>query len=917
VHCPSDNQLDAYIAGAHLDTDIATHLDECTECVDVVAALVAFSPPEPKVGQLVGRYRLMRELGRGGMGVVFLAHDAELNRDVAIKVVRRRGALDSNLDARLRRESRLLARIRHPSVIAIYDVGVSGDNVFVAMELVRGTTLSSWLQAAPRSWREIVEVVRRAADGLSAAHEAGVLHRDVKPDNILIETRDGRVTRVIVSDFGVARPLDQDTPGDVPADEIGVLTAAGMAPGTLAYMAPEQLDGRSIDVRADVFALAVTAWEALYHKRPFAGSDRAALRAAIAEVPSHPQRSRVPQRIERALHRALDPDLARRTPSMQAFASQLAVSSRRAVIVGAAAVAIGAGAVAFAVSSRGSEPHACSVAGLDQVWPQSSLPAARSGVPGLVGRIDAMAAGWRTQRAELCTAAKRGDVIAKDVLDCLDRWPVQLDAELASLAPMSPEQPVVLADPRVCRGSAAHVLGLYVTADPIRQREVQQLRRQLRMINLDAAASVREIDALAPAITATQLVGMRDELALFRSHAARDPDESILRALAAQAEHDGDDSVAAYAWIDLSSVVLAGAPDAARAHDLLSIADAAIRRLGDDSELRADWHSADARAAAVDGDVERVHAAIDAMTKLDPSDPNPWAGAASALSQVGEPDAAVRLLEPRLARLRGSHSVMIDYGNALLEIGRSQDAIAALTEAVRLADVMNPQHVATALARIDLARAHIMVGDADHALAELARAAPIVTAPTAPAAATASYHELRGQIFDTLGRHTESLDALRAAVAVWTSAPHTDPKSLAIARINLGIALRKTGDAAAALRIEQSAVDDLAAAMGDANPFVANGYAEIGDTQARLGHPREARAAFEKSLAIYGVIPADPGYVGLAKRGLAFVLPATERKRALELAGDALAAWREHPSAWQEDIAVTDAWFVRHRGNAR
>jgi tetratricopeptide (TPR) repeat protein len=917
VDCPSDTKLDAYIAGEPPHDTLVAHLDDCTDCLDLVAALVRTASAEPKVGDVVGRYRLVRELGRGGMGIVFLAHDAELQREVAIKVVRRRGVGDVNLDARLRRESRLLARIHHPSVIAIYDVGCSDDSVFVAMELVRGVPLSRWLASRPRSWRDVASVIRQAAEGLAAAHEAGVLHRDVKPQNILIETREDEAVRVVVSDFGVARALEQPVVSAVPAAGSDLLTASGTAPGTIAYMAPEQLAGEALDVRADVFALAVTAWEALAGRRPFAGQDRLALRIAIDAGPPA-LAARVPSYIERALRRALDARSSHRTPTMEAFAAELAPPSRRGTYAVAAGIAIAIGGVALVnASSSSPPPRECSFAQLDGVWPSRSAPAAWSGVDGLVARIDGGAAAWRVQRAEQCEASQRGEPVLVEQVDCLDRWAIQLAAELDTLAAMAPSQPVVLGDVGVCRSPAAAIMRLYVTDDVQRQRAVQQARKRIRAIDLYSEAARRELDAAEPAILATGLSGPRNELALYRAHAKSEVDETRLRELATQAERDGDDEVAAHGWLNLSGFVMAGMPDPQRTSDLLAMADAAIRRLGDPRALRAEWYAADARAASVTGDAERVHRAVEAVTRLGTEDDHPWIVIAMALNEIGESTATVELLERRASRRRSpaeAQERFLIYGTALLQLGRPADAVAALEEAVKIAVALRPGHLVTLSLRVDLARALLSAGDVDRALAELDLAAPLATAPEVPPSAKAAYLELRGHAFDALGRHSETLDAMRAAVATWATAPHADPRSVASARLNLGSALTEYGKHEAALSVTRGAIDDMTAALGDANPFCANGYSTLGDILRRLNRRREARAAYEEALSIYSAIPADPAYVALAKRGLAFALPAAHRRRARTLAREALAAFHAHASHWQDEIGITEQWLARHGG---
>ena len=207
-----------------------------------------------------GRYRVDGELGRGGMGVVYRAHDPELDREVAIKHIQlpvdaSRDVRDE-LEKRFRREAKAAARIRHPGVVAIHDVGTTDSGLYLVMELVDGESLARRLERGAFPDRAAaIEVAARAAEALAAAHRAGVVHRDVKPANILI-SNDGRV---MLTDFGVARSLD----------EVSELTRTGMVVGSPAYMAPEQLRGGAVDGRADLFSLGVVLYEMVLRKRPF------------------------------------------------------------------------------------------------------------------------------------------------------------------------------------------------------------------------------------------------------------------------------------------------------------------------------------------------------------------------------------------------------------------------------------------------------------------------------------------------------------------------------------------------------------------------------------------------------------------------------------------------------------------------
>jgi serine/threonine protein kinase len=270
---------------------------------------------------VVGRYTLLRCIGHGGMGIVYAARDEELGREVAIKLLR--AELARADDRRLAEEARALARLAHPNVVCVFDVGMHEGQRFIAMEYVAGDTLRRWL-GAPRTLRDVLRVFAGAGRGLHAAHTVGLVHRDFKPDNVLVGD-DGR-PRVL--DFGLARPPDEGS-GRPPVlapglDPLGTaLTSAGQILGTPAYMAPEQYLGEAADAKSDQFSVAVALYHAVYGERPFDGDDPQALALSIVRgrlrpvVPRYP----VPAWLERLLERALMVDAAQRFASMDVLVS--------------------------------------------------------------------------------------------------------------------------------------------------------------------------------------------------------------------------------------------------------------------------------------------------------------------------------------------------------------------------------------------------------------------------------------------------------------------------------------------------------------------------------------------------------------------------------------------------------------------
>ena len=320
----------------------------------------------------VGRHEVNGRLGAGGMGVVYSAYDPELDRRLAIKVIRPTsgGGSSQSSRGRLMREAQAMARVSHPNVITVYDVGTIDERIYIAMELIEGSTLGQWTrnedeagQAHRRPWKEIVEVYCRAAEGLIAAHEAQLVHRDFKPQNVLVG-HDG-APRVL--DFGLARasnlpdvgassnPTHPDAPS-VNSQLDSKLTRTGAMIGTPAYMSPEQIEGRPADARSDQFSFCVSLWEALYDERPFAGRTMAELSYAVLEgqlqSPKGERARAVPEYLRVALERGLSAKADERFDDMRqlvdALRSDPRVQRKRRLLFGAAVVTVALGGAALA-----------------------------------------------------------------------------------------------------------------------------------------------------------------------------------------------------------------------------------------------------------------------------------------------------------------------------------------------------------------------------------------------------------------------------------------------------------------------------------------------------------------------------------------------------------------------------------------
>jgi len=330
---------------ARRSAEVRAHIDSCAYCfaahtealrsVDATAEVLVDTTGGPteapratdgnareplRLGSIVGRYRVDRLIGEGGMGSVYEAYDPQLDRRVALKLLLAGQLAGEGAGARLSREARTMAKLSHPNVVTVFDAGEFGDDFFIAMELVPGVTLAMWLAETKRTFDEVMKPFLAAGRGLAAAHAAGIVHRDFKPDNVLID-KEGRVA---VTDFGLAVPPPRGAPPEadtvMPSLKLAV-TRAGVVLGTPRYMSPEQYAGVKLDARSDQFSFAIALYHALSNQWPFDGETVPEVRLAVASgrIRDLPAEAGVPEHVEGALVRALAPLPEDRFPSLEAL----------------------------------------------------------------------------------------------------------------------------------------------------------------------------------------------------------------------------------------------------------------------------------------------------------------------------------------------------------------------------------------------------------------------------------------------------------------------------------------------------------------------------------------------------------------------------------------------------------------------
>lgn len=479
TECLEENEMVDLVTG-NLDPEAArqaeAHIDNCSACRLVLIELarvfelkasslpkgdetepadidrpseddapVLMQPPAMMRGTTIGRYLVLDVLGAGAMGVVYAAFDPELDRKVALKLLHARAAGKVSSE-RLVREARSIAKLAHPNVVVVHDVGEHEGAVFMAMEYVEGGTLGEWLTVGRRGREAILAAFREAGLGLQAAHEGGLVHRDFKPANVLM----GRDGRPRVTDFGLARgdgstPAPEELLSTHPGAEAKLLdatfTRTGALVGTPAYMSPEQFAGQTADARSDQFSFCVALFEALCGSRPFAGKTVTELAANVSagRIAEPALLDALPRAVRTTLARGLRPEPDDRHPEMAALLRGLEPSglgttspATRALFVGG--LLVGGGGLAMAMttspSTDGGEPRCDDgVAAMGEQWSddrgqalEESLAANRSDVEARTAArvregLDAYASAWLTARAQVCESDSIRQSAAAPCLD--------------------------------------------------------------------------------------------------------------------------------------------------------------------------------------------------------------------------------------------------------------------------------------------------------------------------------------------------------------------------------------------------------------------------------------------------------------------------------------------------------------------
>ncbi|HSN25780.1 MAG TPA: serine/threonine-protein kinase [Kofleriaceae bacterium] len=761
--------------------------DEDEGAIDTLLAAVAAIPEQRPPRPTMGRYRIVRRLGAGGMGVVYAAVDPELDRQVAVTVMRQRTERDDSLAERLHREAQTLAKLSHANVVAVYDVGVEDGDLYIVMQLVEGDTLDQYVARQPRSTREIVALFLAAGRGLAAAHDAGIVHRDFKPSNVLVDRRHGQVR---VSDFGLARDGTRRlaTASGEAASASTTLTTSGVV-GTPAYMAPEQFDARPVTPATDQFAFCVALWEALYGARPFSGDTLGDLATNVTtgKRAEPPLGRRVPRWLHAAIVRGLEIDPTARWPSMHALVDQLElVPKRRArtlVGVGFMGVALVAAGGAWLVGSRhagAADPCSGASTRLVGVWDAARREHARAHLAKVdpadgaarfaiaAPLLDAYASSWGAMHVEACRANRvtgsQSDALFARRMSCLDRQLADLHAT-ADLLDDASGLPAVdralvaahqLGDLGACADADALMAILPLPSEPERRHaiaaaqdaidRVEQDRRAGKLDGLDARATAAVETARATKYAPVLAVALKTRARLLVDIGNVTAAAGVLRELTDVAAEAKDDATATWAWSHLLITVGWDLGQPQQAVALLPAANAALLRAGGGQQARVDFLYAKSGVLYGDHHVPEAHAAL--------------AEARSVLLAAGA-DRPGSPLMPRLADISLQSGVL--YGTD----GTPESAEPDFREAVRLyTAAYGPDHPEVAFAWQSLGDSLRWQGKGEDAIAAYREAVRIRATRTGETPALAHTLVSLNAVLVDLARYPEAMEPIDHAVKI-------------------------------------------------------------------------------------------------------------------------------------------------------
>lgn len=858
-------------------------------------------------GATLGRFVVTGRLGAGGMGVVYSAYDPDLERRVAIKLMHPELG-GSEAERRTLREAQAMAKVDDDHVITVHDVGTWEGRVFIAMELIDGQTLRGWLAARPRGWREILTTLSAAGRGLHAIHEAGLVHRDFKPDNVMV-ARDGRVR---VMDLGLVR---RDGTPTASTDALHTTAQTDLDPsvteglvGTPAYMPAEQLRQGDVGPAADQFAFCVTLWEALYGERPFAGGTLAEVAAAVVDgaVRPPPEGRQAPRWLPRVVRRGLGPAPEDRWPSVAHLLDAIRRGQGRArtrvAMLGltglGVVVALGVGLGRLDQARRRAacddtarvveaQWHGGDRARVHAALGDAGTDYARATADRTVGHVDAWAEAWTDASREVCRQEVAGTRPATDVADatrCLDARRRELealrdvlttiDARVLRSATSAASR---LTAPERCVGPALQRPRLTGRSpaggpDPLTLRLVEAGALRSAGQFAEAAAMTRAVveDAgvadrpLLVARARTLLGQLQEQLGEY------EPAAASLEAAFFDAGTQGDDATAIDAATSLLFVLgdrLARAEEGERwgrhAQMLLERQDPDALVV---QRATLTHYRASVRLAAGDFAAARdlAAAASDAFAEhLGPEHPDRMAAVANQATahfSRGEHDLAIARYEQARdgwsSTLGPSHpqlaTVIDNIGNVHLARGHWSAALRAYEEALQLREsALGAEHVDVSISLDHLASAWDGKGEPERAVALYRRALGIVETNLGPEHPDVAFSLVNlGNTLQSLGELDEAQASIARAHQILAEAlPPTHP-NLAIVLDNLGAIALLRHDAAGAQEAYARELEIFEATLPPGHLHLASALTGLGRARLAADRPHEAVAPLERGLSI-------------------------------------------------------------------
>ncbi len=875
--------------------------------------------PEPvdrdlPAGAQVGRYIVLERLGQGGMGVVYKAYDPELDRRIALKLLRIRQNTESRANRardRLLREAQALAQLSHPNVVSAYDAGTVAGDVFVVMELVEGDTLNRWIEKNHPPRRRIVEAMIAAGRGIAAAHQAGLIHRDIKPGNIIVGD-DGRVR---VLDFGLARwselgdglsagrgPIEDDDSLGRSAREAKILeetlsgdsrlktelTLAGSILGTPGYMAPEQYVGGETDAYSDQYGFCVTLFEVLYGQRPF-GRKRYRNLKELAEAQKQlapPTDAKVPTRLRRIVMRGLSATKEDRFSSMDQLLAELAKDPwefwRRSLVAMLLLLLLGTG-VAFAIFYQAQKRDLCTGAShqIESVWGEQArasvrtafVATGRSYAADTFDRVEKVLSkytkNWAAMRTEACQAThlrgEQSEVLLDLRMQCLDRGRAQVRALVELFAAKDAEvldkavsAATGLPDLQNCADFKALTAVRPPPSDPALRAKVKVLQERLEKSHaLESAGKYQQALEVTQAVWweaesidyAALRASVLDSFGSLQSAVgeSKKAEKSYREALMAAAAAN-DDPLAA----DIScAMIFVVGYELARPDEAAGIgilALAQVQRAGNDPYLQGRCHNNMGVVAAAQGKY------ADAQHHME----------AAILAWKGMEELDTLITQP-----------MNNLGNVLARQGKLEQARKYFVESLQIKETtLGLEHPSLAPTLNNL-----------------------------------------GVLLLMMKRYDESRIQLERSLNIRESVLGYEHPDVASSLTNLGTLLQKQSNFEGARVKFERAVKIWQKKLGPDHPLVANPLTGLGDCLVALHQADRALPQLEQALRLREANPGDPTDLAHTRFSLAKALWLSNkgRIRAFRLARKANQAFRDAGESMKEDREEVEAWLSKHK----